>query len=236
MNKKTKKLIHLIKFFLPFIITSLVILVLYLFLDKDISGKLFLLMFTYFIPPLGKESIIPLGISGGEITIPFFNKHIIVPSIDPLLMAFTIAFVDIVIALFLLWNYDFAKKIPLVGRFMEKVETIGKNSSNKYTWIKPLRFIGIILFVMVPFQGSGGLVGSIVGRLIGMKPLNTFLAISLGAVIGCILVAYFADIILSVFVKNFLLGILIFVILLIIGVMFFIYRKNKRNHKTILYH
>jgi uncharacterized membrane protein len=230
MNKKTKNLIYVVKFFLPFIITILGIIVLYLFLDKDVSGKLFLLMFTYFIPPLGKESIIPLGVSGGEITIPFFNKYIIVPSIDPLIMGLSIAFVDIVVALFLLWNYDFAKKIPLVGRFMEKVETIGKNSSNKYTWIKPLRFIGIILFVMVPFQGSGGLVGSIVGRLIGMKPLNTFLAISIGAIIGCMLVAYFADFVLSVFIKNFLLGILIFIILLIIGIMFFIYRKNKSIH------
>jgi uncharacterized membrane protein len=145
-------------------------------------------------------------------------------------MGLSIAFVDIVVALFLMWNYDFAKKIPLVGRFMEKVEIIGKNSSNKYTWIKPLRFIGIILFVMVPFQGSGGLVGSIVGRLIGMKPLITFLAISIGAIIGCMLVAYFADFVLSVFIKNFLLGILIFIILLIIGVMFFIYRKNKSIH------
>jgi len=54
------------------------------------------------------------------------------------------------------------------------------------------RRIGIILFVMVPFQGSGGLVGSIVGRLIGMKPWNTFYAISIGAVTGCLLIAIFS--------------------------------------------
>ena len=146
-------------------------------------------------------------------------------------MALTIAFVDIIIALFLLWNYDLAKKIPLVGKFMEKVEKIGKSSSDKYGWVKPLRFIGIVLFVMVPFQGSGGLVGSIVGRLIGMKPLNTFFAITVGAITGCLLIAYFADAILSVFVKNFLIGLMILIIILIIGIMVLIYRRNRNSGK-----
>ena len=145
-------------------------------------------------------------------------------------MALSIAFVDIVVALFLLWNYDFAKKIPIIGNFMDKVEKIGRSSSDKYSWIKPLRFLGLILFVMVPFQGSGGLVGSIVGRLIGMKPWNTFFAISLGAIIGTLLIAYFSEAILSVFVKNFLFGLLIVIILLVIGIMVFVY-KNIKNHK-----
>lgn len=216
-----------LKFLLPFAIAILAIIILYLVVDKESSGKLFLLMFAYFFPPLGKESIIPIGVGGGDLNIPIINQHIIVPEINPILMALTIAFVDIVIALFLLWNYDLAKKIPLIGKFMIKVENIGKNSSDKYSWIKPLRFIGIVLFVMVPFQGSGGLVGSIVGRLIGMKPLNTFFAISTGAIVGCLLIAYFADAILSVFVTNFLFGLLIIIILLIIGIMILIQKRNK---------
>jgi len=228
MKKTTVNIIlGLTKFFLPFVIGALSILSLYLIVDEDSVGKLFFLMFAYFFPPLGKESIIPIGVSGGEITIPFINRLIIVPEINPLLMALTIAFVDIIVALFLLWNYDLAKKIPLIGKFMIKVEKIGRSSSDKYAWVKPLRFIGIILFVMVPFQGSGGLVGSILGRLIGMKPFNTFLAISIGAVLGTILIAYFADAILSVFVKNVLFGLLILIIILLIALMIWIYRKNN---------
>jgi len=234
MKKTTVNIIlGLTKFFLPFVIGVLGILSLYLIVDEESVGKLFFLMFAYFFPPLGKETIIPIGVSGGEITIPFINKLVVVPSINPLIMALTIAFVDIVVALFLLWNYDLAKKIPLIGKFMIKVEIIGKSSSDKYAWVKPLRFIGIILFVMVPFQGSGGLVGSILGRLIGMKPLNTFFAISIGAVLGTVLIAYFADAILSVFVTNFLFGMLIIIIVLLIGLMIWIYKKNnifQKNH------
>ena len=234
MKKTTVNVfVGLTKFFLPFVIGALGFLSLYLLVDEESVGKLFFLMIAYFFPPLGKESIIPIGVSGGEITIPFIDKLIVVPEINPLLMALTIAFVDIVVALFLLWNYDLAKKIPLIGKFMIKVEKIGRSTSDKYAWVKPLRFIGVVLFVMVPFQGSGGLVGSIVGRLIGMKPLNTFFAISIGAVIGTILIAYFADAILSVFVKNFLIGMLIIIILLVVGIMIFIYKRNKifsNNH------
>jgi len=222
--------IRLIKFFAPFAIAILGIIILYIIIDKEAAGKLFFLMFAYFFPPLGKESLIPIGVSGGTFTVPITGQSITILPIHPLLMALTIAFVDIIVALFLLWNYDLSKKIPIIGRFIIKIENIGKKSSNKYGWIIPLRFIGIILFVMVPFQGSGGLVGSIVGRLIGMKPINTFLAISIGAIIGCVMIAYFADAILSVFVTNFLMGFLIVIILLVIGIMIIMVKNNKKKN------
>lgn len=218
---ESKILIRLAKFFAPFIIGLGVIGSIGLLLDGSLQFKFWSLISGYFFPPLGKETIIPGGILAG---------------IDPLVMALSIAFVDIIVALFLVWNYDFAKKVPLIGHFIAKVETIGRKSSSKYSWIKPLRFIGIVLFVMVPFQGSGGLVGSIVGRLIGMKPWNIFFAISVGAVTGCLMIGYFADAILSVFVTNFLLGVLIIVILLIIAIMALAYKtvnKNKEKGNSI---
>ncbi|UCH71780.1 MAG: small multi-drug export protein [Thermoplasmatales archaeon] len=200
---------------------------------SDELGKIWPLLLAYFFPPFGKETVIPLGIGVLKkgLTIPFLNIRVDPVSINPLSMALAVAFIDIVIALFLVWNYDLAKKIPLVGKFIEKIENIGETSSDKYGWIKPLRFIGIILFVMVPFQGSGGLVGSIVGRLIGMKPRNTFIAICIGAIVGCTLIAYFADLILNVFVKNFLVGLLIIIILAVILIMIFVYKKTSNNEK-----
>jgi uncharacterized membrane protein len=187
MKLNPKFYLKLAKFFLPIIIGFAGIIFMGLLIETDLQIKFWPLITAYFFPPLGKESVIPTGVGLG---------------IHPFILAISIAFVDIIVALFLLWNYDFAKKIPLVGKFMIKVEDIGKSSSDKYRWVKPLRFVGIVLFVMVPFQGSGGLVGSILGRLIGMKPLNTFFAISIGAIVGCLLISYFANAILSVFKKN----------------------------------
>jgi len=216
-KQRSNLLIQITKFFTPVILGLGVIVFVGLLMQESLRLRFWPLITTYFFPPLGKESVIPTGVGLG---------------INPLVMALSIAFVDIIVALFLLWNYDLAKKIPLVGKFMIKVENIGKSSSDKYSWIKPLRFIGIVLFVMVPFQGSGGLVGSIIGRLIGMKPWNTFFAITIGAVVGTILIAYFSEAILSVFVKNFLLGILIIIIIVVIGLMVLIYKRSKNYNKT----
>lgn len=119
---------------------------------------------------------------------------------------------------------------------MAKVESVGRSSSDTYGWVKPLRFVGIVLFVMVPFQGSGGLVGSIVGRLIGMSPRNTFFAISIGAVVGCLLIAYFSEGVISLFKTNLLQGVLILIVLFIVGVMIWIYRNNmKKNWFFVLF-
>lgn len=211
-----KKLLSLIKFILPFILGLIIFIFMGFFILENVQLKYWSLISGYFFPPLGKETIIPAGIIAG---------------INPIIMALSIAYVDIIVALFLVWNYDFTKKIPLIGKFIEKIEKIGKTTSSKYNWIKPLRFIGIMLFVMVPFQGSGGLVGSIIGRLIGMKPINIFLAISSGSIFGCLLIAYFADIILSIIVRNLLFGILIIIIFITIVIMYLAYIKIKKNNE-----
>lgn len=226
MKKRTFEL-GFLKFIIPFIIGLATVYTIGMLLPGNSTYKYWALVAAYFFPPFGKETIIPIGIYGGKIPVPFSSEIAVITPINPLVMALSIAFVDIIVALFLMWNYDLAKKVPFVGPFMGKIESIGKKSSSKYAWIKPLRFIGIILFVMVPFQGSGGLVGSIVGRFIGMKPINTFLAITIGAVVGCSLIAFFSDAIFSVLVQDLLLGVIILIILIIIGIMMFIYKKNK---------
>jgi uncharacterized membrane protein len=225
----SKWLIGMAKFLVPFIIGIATVGLTGIFIVGEGAGKYWALVSAYFFPPLGKESVIPIGIFGGEIQVPIINKAVTISPIDPLVMALSIAFVDIIVALFLLWNFDLAKKIPLVGKFITKIEELGQVSSDKYGWLKPLRFIGIVLFVMVPLQGSGGLVGSIVGRLIGMKPINTFFAICVGAIVGCTLIAYFADLIIDIFQNNFVLGLIIVIILVAIGFMIFVYRRNSNK-------
>jgi uncharacterized membrane protein len=209
----SKLIITFLKFIIPILIGIAVVLTVGYFLDDYLRLRYWSLITAYFFPPFGKETVIPAGIVAG---------------IHPTTIALSIAFVDIIVALFLVYNYDLAKKIPFVGKFIVRIEKIGRSSSDKYRWLKPLRFIGIILFVMVPFQGSGGLVGSIVGRLIGMKRWTVFIAISIGAIVGCLLIGYFADAILSVLVKNLLLGVMILIIILVIGIMIFISKKTKK--------
>ena len=231
VNLQSKILIRLAKFFTPFILGFGVLGIWGLLSDE--LAKIWPLLIAYFFPPFGKETVIPLGTGFLKegLTIPFINLHLSPVSINPISMALSVAFIDIVVALFLVWNYDLAKKIPLVGKFMIKVEEKGKNVEQKYGWIKPLRFIGIVLFIMVPFQGSGGLVGSIVGRLIGMKPWNTFFAITAGAVIGCLLIAMFTQTFLIFAEINTTLTLTLVGIIATSILAYYILKRQKKNKK-----
>lgn len=212
---------RLMKLFLPILIGLGVFGTIGL-LMPDLTGLEYWSYVTgYFFPPLGKESIIPIGVARG---------------FHPILMALSIAFVDIVVAMFLVWNYDLAKKIPLIGKFMIKVEEKGRSVEDKYGWIKPLRFLGIVIFVMIPFQGSGGLVASIVGRFIGMKPWNTFIAIAIGAITGCLLVATFSKAFMIFAEINMTLTIVLVILLAIIVISYFVAKKIKKPKKIISRH
>jgi uncharacterized membrane protein len=228
---ESRLVIGLTKFFTP-IILGLGVYYIWSLLSDELS-QIWPLLLAYFFPPFGKETVIPLGVGVLKegLTIPFFNINVNPVSINPISMALAVAFIDIIVAMFLVWNYDFAKKIPLVGQFMMKIEDKGKNFEEKYGWIKPLRFFGIVLFVMVPFQGSGGLVGSIVGRLIGMKPKNTFLAISIGAIVGCLLIAFFAQVFIIFAEINTILTIILVAIIVIIIIIYYIFKKRKKTQK-----
>jgi uncharacterized membrane protein len=231
INLKSKLLIGLTKFFTPIVLGFGVYSIWGLLSDE--LGKIWPLLIAYFFPPFGKETVIPIGVGvlNKGLTVPLLNIKVDPVSINPISMALAVAFIDIIVALFLVWNYDLAKKIPLVGNFIIKVEEKGKNFEEKYAWVKPLRFFGIVLFVMVPFQGSGGLVGSIVGRLIGMKPWNTFFAISIGAVIGCLLIALFASAFLIFAEINTLLTLILIAIIVVIVVVYYLIKKRQKENK-----
>jgi uncharacterized membrane protein len=226
----------LAKLFLPIII-GLGAYGIWGILSNELS-KIWPLLVAYFFPPFGKETVIPLGVGllKEGLTIPLLNLHVEPVSINPVSMALSVAFIDIIVALFLVWNYDLAKKIPFVGIFMMKVEEKGKSVEDKYGWIKPLRFIGIIMFVMIPFQGSGGLVASIVGRFIGMKPWNTFIAIAVGAITGCLLVATFSKAFMIFAEINTTLTIILVILLAIILMSYFVAKKLRKLKKIISRH
>jgi uncharacterized membrane protein len=161
------------------------------------------LMILYFFPPLGKESVIPMGIASG---------------IHPISIALSIAYIDIVVAIFLLWNYDFAKLIPMLGKWIDRVEKTSEKFSKNKPWLTSIEFIGIILFVMIPFQGTGGVGATILGRALSMNRYFNFIAISVGTILGCLFIAYSIDYLKNIFHLSsyFILSIVIIFIIIIL--------------------
>jgi hypothetical protein len=114
--------------------------------------------------------------------------------------------IDIETALFMGWNFDLALKIPVLGRvmasFIEKADQFIKDKP----WLKKLYFTGIVVLVMMPVMGSGGIRGTIIGNLLGMAKIPLFLAIVTGAFIGCFGIALATVFLQELFLRSILLG------------------------------
>ncbi|WP_231476684.1 small multi-drug export protein [Methanoculleus sp. MH98A] len=127
-----------IKFILPIAIALAIFAALYLIEPYQqflvISG----LLAAYFVPPAGKESIIPIAIVMGY---PWW------------LITLAIVLLDVAVSLFVVWNFDLALKIPLIGRLLESGMAAGRNYTDTRPWIRRFSTIGLVLFVFFPLQG-----------------------------------------------------------------------------------
>ena len=141
-------------------------------------------MVAYLLPTAGKETVIPLGTALG---IPWWY------------MALSIAMIDIETGLFMALNFDLAYRLPLLGPVLSDLTKKTKQVLSDHHWIASLWFFAIVLMVMVPVLGSGGVRGSIAGNLLRMRTLLVFLAILAGALIGCFGIALGSDAILAYF-------------------------------------
>ncbi len=179
----------------------------------NMGTLIFPLLAAYFFPPFGKESVIPLGVSIG---------------IHPALMAISIAMVDVLVGLFLLWNYRVLYYIPILGSWARKTELKAKKMIEEGRGFSKLAFLGLILWVMVPFQGSGAVSATIIGKMSGIDEKKVWLAIILGALAGTFMVAYSFNLIIVAFQSDFLLGIV--VVAAVAAVVGILYYRTKRVH------
>jgi len=160
------KMMAIAKFIIPFCLAGVAVLFLW-FAGSEVYTKYATVFGIYsFMPILGLETAIPTGLSLG---------------IHPAALISFLLYTDAVISMFLVWNLDYAKKIPYIGKLVERTEEEGEKAIKKYKWAKRFGFVGLTIFVVIPFQYTGSVAGSIVGRVIGMTPLMTWLAV----VIGC---------------------------------------------------
>lgn len=220
--------ITLAKFFIPWIIAVIGVAVLYVIMmavyDYNTFKFLGVAMILYFFPPAGKESVIPAAVAGPDklndllSRLPFDMGPMTGQDINPFIIAMSIAFIDIVVGLFFVWNFDIAKKIPILGRFITKLESKGEQILKKKPWVNRLAFTGIILFVMFPLQGSGAVGASIIGRALGMEPHKVWHAVIIGAISGCMVIAYSSTALIS-----FINSVELFqIVILIAGIIIFI--------------
>jgi hypothetical protein len=199
-----------LKLTLPCALVATELAFLYFFLGPASFFIVTGLMVAYILPPAGKETVIPAGILLG---IPWW------------VMALSIMMIDIETALFMGWNFDLALKIPVLGRVMASFIVKADQFIRDKPWLKKLYFTGIVVLVMMPVMGSGGIRGTIIGNLLGMAKIPLFLAIVTGAFIGCFGIALATVFLQELFLRSILLGTAVVAGIIIIAFAIWYFRK-----------
>jgi uncharacterized membrane protein len=169
---------RVLAFLFPVGIYLLYLFVLRASMPRDEFTVLFGLITAYFFPPAGKESVIPLGIYLGQ---PWW------------LMAFSCSLLDCVSSLFVLWNLDLLLAVPYAGPRLSRALANGERLLAGRPWIRRFYAAGLVGFVMVPLQGSGGVTGTLIGRLLGLDPVTVIACVAAGSVISSTAIALGAE-------------------------------------------
>jgi len=168
-------IVRALKLSLPFILCATYLLFLkYIYLTDNFNQHAGL-MLLYFLPPAGKETIIPLGIASG------FSWY---------LMAVSITVLDVLSCMFMVWNFDLICKAPVFGGWTAACVRGGTKLLKRFPWIARVSELGLGLFVMLPFQGSGGIASSVLGKMLGLPSWNIAIAVSVGSFLGSVLLAF----------------------------------------------
>jgi len=203
-----------LKVSVPFLLCGLFLAFVWLFLPAEQWLLLFGMMVAYIVPPLGRETIIPVCILLG---IPWW------------LAAFTLAFLDFAGGLFMAWNFPLVIRIPYAGPWISRFMEAGRTFLDRRPWLERLYFVGLIAFVALPFDGSGSIVASVVGRMLGMAKTEVLACITIGGIIGSFAIALGIDYVVNLIPPGAGLWVSLAVLLLIGAALLVTYRSYSRR-------
>ncbi|MDH7594248.1 MAG: small multi-drug export protein [Methanomicrobiales archaeon] len=147
------------------------------------------LLLTYMVSPAGKETIIPMAIGYGS---------------SWWFVAIVFTAFDLLGSLFVALNFDLLVKIPHLGPWMHGFIAQSQAYLEKNPWVGKLYYLAIVIYEML-LDGSAGITGSLLGRIMGMSPMETVVCILTGSLLGCFLFARASDLITSIVPRDRLL-------------------------------
>ena len=133
------------------------------------------LLGVYFIPPAGKETVIPLGINRG---IPSFTWFI------------SIVIIDILVSITIITNWWIIElgisKSKWINKWYTSLQNkVRKMKTKKYGVLLPLL---LLIFMFIPFQGSGTMSTTILGTLLGINTKHIIIIVIIGAILSALFV------------------------------------------------
>ena len=109
-------------------------------------------------------------------------------------LAAVVVYCDLGTAIFLLAHIETVYRVPWLGPKFHSLNKVGVRVLSMHPWMRRFTWLGVIVFVAAPFQGTGALLGTVIARLLGMSRVASATAIGLGAAAGASFLAAFAHV------------------------------------------
>lgn len=102
-------------------------------------------------------------------------------------LAGLVVFSDCSTASILMANIHHLYRLPFFGPRLAAAREAGYHVLKVHRWMARAAWFGLALFVAVPFQGTGAVLGVILGRILGLSRWAIFAAVVLGSIAGATL-------------------------------------------------
>jgi len=99
---------------------------------------------------------------------------------------------DLATACFLVANIEWINRIPALGPKIAAAHAAGHRVLATHSWMRRATFFGLIFFIAVPFQGTGAVIGVLLGRILGLTRKAMVLAVFAGSSLGALAMAQLA--------------------------------------------
>lgn len=169
---------------------------------------------SYIISPIGRWAI-PFAIAIG---FPWWYAGL------------TIFFLDFIGALFMAWNSAHLFSIPKLGPMMEKTVSRFEEQISCKPWIQRFSAITLLLYLTLPIHGAGAIMGSLIGRFLGIAPWRVFGIVVAGSAIGSCVMALGSSALKVMLIGNIAFGLAIIFILIFLAIAGYLgYRTLRRR-------
>ena len=149
------------------------------------------LLVVYLVPPFGKETVIPTALIGGAALVALIagitGIQLDSSSITgfPLwVIVLGIVGMDVAVSAFISLNFNLLLKIPFVGDWLRWIMQGADKIIQSKPWVKNLSSTGLLLFMYIPFQGSGAITCSVIARLLNYPPIFAIGLVTFGSLLS----------------------------------------------------
>ncbi len=155
-------------------------------------------------------------VGGGKFTILYALKP--EAGITPYEIMFTVMYIEWSQGIMFLYNIELIRRVKIIRKKLDQVRLAAQRMFEKWPIMRQLAFITLVVFVALPFQGTGAIGGVVFSSVLGLKHHKTLIGIFLGSFLGNAALAVGVDVFQETFaeiVKNPMVTVSVIVILVL---------------------